>query len=36
MKKNKTVLGKNSNNVYLAFKQKRYVIRKKFPIKKKI
>jgi hypothetical protein len=33
--KNKTVLGKNSNNIYLAFKQKRYVIRKKFPIKKK-
>jgi len=33
--KNKTVLNKNSNNIYLAFKQKRYVIRKKFPIKKK-
>jgi heme/copper-type cytochrome/quinol oxidase subunit 2 len=33
--KNNTVLGKNTNNIYLAFKQKRYVIRKKFPIKKK-
>jgi len=33
--KNKTLLGKNSNNIYLAFKQKRYAIRKKFPIKKK-
>jgi len=33
--KNSTVLSKNSNNIYLAFKQKRYVIRKKFPIKKK-
>jgi len=28
-------LSKNSNNIYLAFKQKRYVIRKKFAIKKK-
>merc|ERR1711959_522043 len=33
--KNNTVLGKNTNNIYLAFKQKRYAIRKKFPIKKK-
>jgi len=33
--KNKTTVGKDSNNIYLAFKQKRYVIRKKFPIKKK-
>merc|ERR1712159_766393 len=28
--KNNTVLGKNTNNIYLAFKQKRYAIRKKF------
>jgi heme/copper-type cytochrome/quinol oxidase subunit 2 len=33
--KNKTTIGKNSNNIYLAFKQKRYALRKKFPIKKK-
>jgi len=33
--KNNTVLNKDTNNIYLAFKQKRYVIRKKFPIKKK-
>jgi len=33
--KNSTVLNKSTNNIYLALKQKRYVIRKKFPIKKK-
>jgi hypothetical protein len=33
--KNRTVLGKNVNNVYLVIKQKKYVLRKKFPIKKK-
>jgi len=33
--KNSNIIGKNTNNIYLAFKQKRYVIRKKFPIKKK-
>lgn len=33
--KNNSVVGKSTNNVYLAFKQKRYVIRKKFPIKKR-
>jgi hypothetical protein len=33
--KNNTVLSKNTNNIYLAFKQKRYALRKKFPIKKK-
>lgn len=33
--KNSTTLSKSTNNIYLAIKQKRYVIRKKFPIKKK-
>jgi len=33
--KNNNVSGKIPNNTYLSFKQKRYVIRKKFPIKKK-
>jgi len=33
--KNNNIVSKDTNNVYLAFKQKRYVIRKKFPIKKK-
>merc|ERR1712146_751227 len=33
--RNKNTLSKDSNNIYLAFKQKRYLLRKKFPIKKK-
>jgi hypothetical protein len=33
---NNNVTGKITNNTYLSFKQKRYVIRKKFPIKKKV
>jgi heme/copper-type cytochrome/quinol oxidase subunit 2 len=32
---NDQLVGKMPNNTYLSFKQKRYVIRKKFPIKKK-
>jgi hypothetical protein len=33
--RNKNTLSKDPNNIYLAFKQKRYLLRKKFPIKKK-
>jgi len=34
--KNNTVLSKNTNNIYLAFKQKRYALRKNFQLKKNL
>lgn len=33
--KNQSVVSKEPNNLYLAFKQKRYAVRKKFAVKKK-
>jgi len=32
---NQNIVGKDPNNVYFAFKQKRYGVRKKFSIKKR-
>jgi heme/copper-type cytochrome/quinol oxidase subunit 2 len=32
---NQHIISKNQNNVYFAFKQKRYNVRKKFPLKKR-